>query len=158
MTPQLLGPLFTRDLQRLRQELASFPNDASLWQSVPGITNPAGNLALHLEGNLRQYIGRELAGIPYTRDRDLEFGTKALTQADLLARVDQLAQWLPNAVEQLPSSQLHLPFPTEPWGYPVITGQFLLHLYGHLQYHLGQIDYIRRAVTGNGAIAQAGLR
>lgn len=68
-----LAKLFGRDLARLRKEIAEFPSDEMLWQTLPGVTNSAGNLALHLEGNLREFIGRQLGGIGYQRDRPLEF-------------------------------------------------------------------------------------
>ena len=53
-----LAALFRRDLTRLIQQLDAFPNDQVVWQCAPGVTNSAGNLVLHLEGNLREYIGR----------------------------------------------------------------------------------------------------
>ena len=64
-----LAALYTRDLTRLVQELEAFPDTETLWQTRAGITNSAGNLALHLEGNLRQFIGRLLGQLDYTRDR-----------------------------------------------------------------------------------------
>jgi hypothetical protein len=39
-------------------------------------------------------------------------------------------------------------------GGPVTNRQFVIHLYGHLNYHLGQIDYLRRMLTGQGALAR----
>ncbi len=60
-----LSALFVRDLERLIQELQAFPDTASVWKTAPGVTNAAGTLALHLEGNLREYIGRQLGQIAY---------------------------------------------------------------------------------------------
>ena len=48
-----LASLFSRDLNRLRNQIDSFPNDEALWLTLPGVPNSAGNLALHIEGNLR---------------------------------------------------------------------------------------------------------
>lgn len=39
-------------------------------------------------------------------------------------------------------------------GEPLTNRQFVIHLYGHLNYHLGQIDYLRRTLTGDGALAK----
>jgi hypothetical protein len=39
-------------------------------------------------------------------------------------------------------------------GGPVTNRQFVIHLYGHFSYHLGQIDYLRRMLTGQGALAR----
>ena len=55
-----LAALFARDLRRLQQQLDAFPDDATVWATAPGVTNSAATLALHLEGNLREYIGRQL--------------------------------------------------------------------------------------------------
>lgn len=72
-----LAALVRRDLTRLLQQLQAFPNEAALWQTVPGISNSAGNLVLHLDGNLREYVGRQLGGLPYQRQRNLEFSLKS---------------------------------------------------------------------------------
>ena len=45
-----LAFLFSRDLTRLGKQIEAFPNDEALWQTLPGVLNPAGNLALHIEG------------------------------------------------------------------------------------------------------------
>lgn len=149
--------LFARDLARLRQQITAFPTDSLLWQTVPGITNSAGNLALHIEGNLSEYIGRQLAGRSYQRDRNAEFATRGLSQAELDSRIRDLELWLPDAVASLNEAALVNTYPTEVWGAPLPTGQFLLHLLGHMNYHMGQIDYLRRMLTGSGAIELAGL-
>jgi len=62
-----LAALFSRDLTRLIQELEAFPSDETLWQRPAGVKNSAGNPVFHLEGNLREYIGRHLGQIDYLR-------------------------------------------------------------------------------------------
>ena len=146
--------LFTRDLRRVAQEIEAFPNDESLWQTAPGVTNSAGNLALHLEGNLREYIGRQLGGIAYTRQRPLEFSITALTRAEVAARIDAVRETI---IPSLASADLDAHFPEDVLGLPLTARQFVLHLLGHLNYHLGQIDYLRRMNTGDGAIPLAGF-
>jgi hypothetical protein len=146
MTEQLAG-LFRRDLGRLTQELRAFPDGATLWQTVPGVTNSAGNLTLHLEGNLREYIGRLLGSLPYTRDRANEFGARGLTTADLIARVEAVTVMVPAVVAALAPETLDSLYPDSLPGGPQSTKQFLLSLYGHLNYHLGQIGYLRRVLT-----------
>jgi hypothetical protein len=150
-----LATLFTRDIIRLRQELEAYPDTASLWITGPGVTNAAGTLALHLEGNLREYIGRQLGGIDYTRDRPAEFSTRGVAKADLLARIDAVVTAIPAVVAGLSESALDAPYPEAVLGRTWSTRQFLIHLNGHLNYHLGQIDYLRRLTTGAGAIQLA---
>ena len=39
-----------------QDKIEAFPNDEALWQTLPGVMNSAGNLALHIEGNLREVL------------------------------------------------------------------------------------------------------
>jgi hypothetical protein len=152
-----LAELFKRDLTRLVQELSAFSNEETLWQIVPPITNSAGNLALHLEGNLREYIGRQLGNVAYSRQRDLEFATKVLPKQDLIRRLQAVSELVPGIVSGLSGPALEATYPEEVYSPALSTGQFLLLLYGHLNYHLGQIDYLRRMLTKEGAIELASL-
>lgn len=152
-----LAALFARDLTRLVQELQAFPDDAALWATVPGVSNAAGTLALHLEGNLREYVGKQLGHIDYARNRPLEFSQRGVPQADLVTRVEAVLAMVPPVVAALTAEQLGATFPEQVLASPISTQQFLIHLSGHLNYHLGQIDYVRRMATGHGAIQLAGL-
>ena len=152
-----LSALYARDITRVVQELRAFPDAATVWRTVPGVTNAAGTLALHLEGNLREYIGRQLGKIAYTRDRPLEFSARDVPQAELVARLESVQEMVPRVMASLSHGQLDATYPEPFYGKPISTRLFLVHLNGHLNYHLGQIDYLRRAVTGAGAIDLAGL-
>jgi len=157
MVSNELAALYARDLARLLQELRAFPDTASVWKTAPGVTNAAGTLALHLEGNLREYIGRQLGHLAYTRQRPLEFSARGVEQAELIARIEAVHEMVPRVVGSLSHGQLDGTYPEPFYGQPITTRQFLIHLNGHLNYHLGQIDYLRRYTTGEGAIELAGL-
>jgi len=151
-----LASLFARDLERLVQEIRAFPDTAALWRTAPGVTNAAGTLGLHLEGNLRDLVGRVLGGIAYVRDRPLEFSARDVPQTDLVQRLDAVRDTIPPLIAALsPETLVDATYPEPFNGATLSTGRVLLHLYGHLSYHLGQIDYLRRVTTGNGAIALA---
>ena len=66
-----LNALFTRDLIKLKDEIALYRDDDALWSVKEGISNSGGNLCLHLIGNLRTYIGKTLGGVYYERDLSL---------------------------------------------------------------------------------------
>jgi hypothetical protein len=153
-----LAALFRRELTRLSQELHAFPDDETLWKTAPGVSNSAGNLTLHLEGNLREYIGRQLGGLEYRRERDREFSQTGVPADLLKARIASLAEEIPAIVSRLTEADLEAIYPEHVFGSPLSTRQLLLSVYGHLGYHLGQIDYLRRVVTGHGAIALAALQ
>jgi hypothetical protein len=150
---QELGALYRRDLTKLIQELQAFPSDALLWGRAPGITNSAGNLALHLEGNLREYIGRQLGAIPYKRERPLEFSTTGLPVADLVTRIERVRDVVPGVIAALSREALERVYPENVLGERMSTQQFLIHLLGHLNYHLGQINYLRRMTTAGSPAA-----
>lgn len=152
-----IAALYARDIARLIQELRAFPDTATLWRTLPGVTNSAGNLALHLEGNLREYIGRQLGKVDYARERPLEFSLKGMEKDEVIARIEAVHTLVPWVVGGLSSDALVATYPEPFHGSSVSTQQFLIHLSGHLNYHLGQIDYLRRALTGDGAIALTGL-
>ncbi len=152
-----LAALFHRDLTRLQQQLHAWPEGDLLWQRAPGIANSAGNLILHLEGNLRDYVGRSLGGVPYHRERDREFAAQTVPLAELAARLDEVTQLVPGIIRRLSDAQLQATFPGNPLGSPISVQQFLIHLHGHLNYHLGQIDYLRRMRTSGNAVDYAGL-
>jgi len=152
-----LSALFVRDLERFIQELQAFPDTASAWRTAPGVTNAAGTLALHLEGNLREYIGRQIGEIAYSRQRPLEFSARDVPQAELIARLEAVKAMIPGVLPGLSPSQLDRTYPEAIHGKSITTRQFLMHLLAHLNYHLGQVDYLRRITTGKGAIELAVL-
>ena len=156
-TGKELAALFRRDLRRLAQEVEAFPSDEALWKVLPGVTNSAGNLVLHLEGNLREYIGRQLGDVAYQRERPREFADKGVPQAELKTRVEKLVALIPEVLETLPKKGWKEPAAEKIQGQKLSVRQFVMHLHGHFNYHLGQIDYLRRALTGNGARALVDL-
>jgi hypothetical protein len=147
-----LADLFRRDLTRLAQELRAFPDDATLWATLPGVSNSAGNLTLHLEGNLRHFIGYHLGGVAYTRVREEEFVAAGIPAADLVQRIESLQSFIPDIVAGLTQAQLDSIFTASVWDGQRVTSQFLFHIYGHLNFHLGQIGYLRRILTGGSSV------
>lgn len=150
-----LAFLYRRDLPRLVHQLDAF-DDQQLWAVLPGVTNSAGTLLLHLNGNLREYIGRQIGGVAYQRDRPREFAARDVPRAELAADLAALPALVGGVIESLSDSRWDDMFPEQvlPGG-PVTNRQFVAHLYGHLNYHLGQIDYLRRALSGHGALKLA---
>jgi uncharacterized damage-inducible protein DinB len=147
-----LAALYRRDLARLVRHLDAL-DDARLWQVLPGVTNSAGTLLLHLNGNLREYVGRQIGGVPYVRDRPREFAARNVPRAEMTAALTELASLIPGVIEKVTETRWAETFPENVLGEPLTHRQFVVHLYGHLNYHLGQIDYLRRVLTGEGALA-----
>jgi hypothetical protein len=152
-----LAALFSRDLTRLIQELRAFPSDETLWERAPGVKNSAGNLVLHLEGNLREYVGRQLGQVAYSRARDREFALTGVSRDDLVQRMEQVRALVVKVVSQLSDRELAESYPERVLETTLSAHDFLVHLDGHLNFHLGQIDYLRRILTEGSAVAFAGL-
>ncbi len=152
-----LAALFRRDLSRLIQQIEAYPNDEMVWHTHPAITNSAGNLVLHLEGNLREYVGRQLGNIPYSRNRELEFSSMGLSREELVRRVGELKVSIPSAIEGLSPEQFEMEYPEIVLQRATSTREFLIHLHGHLNWHMGEIDYLRRILTDGKAVTAAGL-
>ena len=148
MTPQILSRTLLRELDTLRDEIRSYPDERDLWTVPPGVRNSAGNLALHLAGNLRHFVGGVLGGSGYVRDREAEFRRRDVPREEVLALVEAAREEVESALARLDPAGLDAEYPLEIVGRRPRTGDFLLHLGAHLAYHLGQIDYHRRIVTG----------
>src|SRR4029077_19219374 len=87
-TTTWISAIMARDLRALRRELEAYADERDIWRIQPGISNSAGNLALHLTGNLQYFIGTVLGGTGYVRDRDAEFNRRDVSRAELLRQVD----------------------------------------------------------------------
>ena len=139
-----LQTLFARDLTKLHQEIEAYRHEEALWRTAPGISNPAGNLCLHLVGNLNTYIGAELGRTGYVRHRDQEFSLRDVPRTELLQRVADTRRVVDAALAPLTDAQLDAEYPLLVLEAKTSTGYFLVHLATHLAYHLGQINYHRR--------------
>ena len=142
-----LKKLFGRDLRRLFREIEVFDNEAALWQTGGDVKNSAGNLCLHLYGNLQTYIGAVLGGTGYVRDRDAEFSLKDIPKEKLLRNIQTTSEVVEQTLAHLNDELLDALYPQEVLGKPMSVRFFMLHLYGHLNYHLGQINYLRRMIS-----------
>jgi len=147
MLLETLTALFQRDLAKVSSELNQYPNEEQIWAVPPGITNSAGNLCLHLIGNLNTYIGGELGQSGYVRQRDLEFSLRDIPRAVLLAQLDETASLVSRTLLSLNEARLDEEYPLLVFENKTSTGFMLVHLATHLAYHLGQINYHRRLVT-----------
>lgn len=147
MLTDVLIQLYERDLNKLKEEIELYADEADLWNVGGDIVNPAGNLCLHLIGNLKHFFGGVLGGTGYVRDRDAEFSTKNVARIELLQGIDEARTVVVSTLEKLTDEDYAKTYPLEVFGKPMTTGFFLTHLATHLTWHLGQINYHRRLLT-----------
>jgi hypothetical protein len=152
---QWIATVMTRELRALRREVESYRSDEDLWELVPGIANPGGNLVLHLAGNIQYYVGNVLGKTGYVRNRDAEFGDRDVPRDELIGELDQAIAAVETGFAGVQDADLEKPYPEAVGGVNSTTGAFLAHLAVHLAYHLGQVDYHRRMLTGEGRTVQA---
>lgn len=161
LTPSTLQAVILRELGAVRRTVEAYPDDASPWAERPGLPNVGGTLVLHLAGNLQHYIGAVLGKSGYRRNRDAEFSRRDVPRAALLGEIDAARQAVERGMAAVSEDTLAAPYPEPIARRAVATGDFLVHLTTHLAYHLGQLDYHRRVVTGDsrsiGAIAVSEL-
>jgi uncharacterized damage-inducible protein DinB len=141
--------LMARELGAFAREVELFPDDDALWRTVPGVANSAGNLALHVCGNLRHFVGAVLGGSGYVRDREAEFATRSGRRGDVARLVRDTAGVVSSVLSRLTPQVLQAPYPQSHDGAQLRCDTFLLHLCTHLAFHLGQAGYLRRALTGD---------
>ncbi len=145
--------IMARDLRAFAREIELFPGDELVWKTLPGVSNSAGNLALHVCGNLEHFVGRVLGGTDYVRDREHEFGARSGARADLVREIHTTRDVVELTLSDLPPGSLDHPFPQPVAGVTLSTRTFLLHLAAHLAFHLGQAGYLRRVLTGDATTA-----
>ena len=147
MLKETLLEIFERDLNKLKDEISQYKDENSLWIIKKEISNSAGNLCLHLIGNLNHFIGTALGNSGYVRDRDNEFSAKNIPRAELVSEIEKTIETVTKTLKKLSAEDFEKDFPLEKHGKIVKTDFMLLHLITHFNYHLGQINYHRRLIS-----------
>jgi hypothetical protein len=137
-----------RELETLKEELASYPSEADIWALPDGISNSGGTLALHLCGNLRHFVGAILGDSGYVRRRDAEFADRDVPLSVLLENIDETIEAVTAALETYNDERLAASPKFEVGKLRAEAPDFLIHLVSHLAFHAGQLNYHRRIVTG----------
>jgi uncharacterized damage-inducible protein DinB len=150
MLIETLKTIFNRDLRRLRNEIGLYKSEERIWHTEKGIANSAGNLCLHLVGNLNTYIGGVIGNTGYIRQRELEFSLKDIPRSELIRKIDDTMVVVDNALSGLTERNLHLEYPILVFSEKTSTEYMLVHLATHLTYHLGQVNYHRRLLDDEG--------
>jgi uncharacterized damage-inducible protein DinB len=144
MVLETLKTLFNRDLNKLKSEIGLYQNENKIWSIDKNISNSAGNLCLHLIGNLNTYIGAQIGKTNYVRNRELEFSQKDIPRSELIAKIEATLFVVNHALDKLTDENLKEEYPLLVFETKTSTEFLLIHLTTHLAYHLGQINYHRR--------------
>ena len=144
MLNNVLADFYERDIRRLIEEVNLFRNEEDLWRTQGSVKNSCGNLALHITGGLNHLIGATLAQSGYVRDRDQEFICKGVARKDLVARLEELIPMISETLNALTHEQMETDYPIFFDKPKTSVSYVLVQLLAHLNYHLGQVNYLRR--------------
>jgi len=131
-----------KKLASVVHELAAPLSDEQLWAKPFAFGNSVGHLVLHLTGNLNYYVGTQIAGTGYTRDRPLEFtDVTRPSQEEVLKKFDQAIEMVLGAISNQSA---------EDWSkeYAAVGADakdrfgMILTCATHLHHHIGQMMYI----------------
>lgn len=145
-----VAAILDRDLGAVARQVEAYADEQDLWRLPPGLPNCGGTLALHLAGNIQHYLGARLGDTGYLRNRPAEFSARDLPRSALLREIAAAREAVRAAAARVDAERLTDDFPETVGGVRIPTGHYLIHLVAHFAYHLGQLDYHRRLVTGDG--------
>jgi len=95
-------------------------------------------------GNLNHFIGATIGKSGYIRQREKEFVTTNVTKEELLNLIEETKAAVILSLEKFNMKEANAIYPINVFGEEMTYGFFLIHLHSHLNYHLGQINYLRR--------------
>lgn len=144
---RLTKTALTAEMDQLAEAVRGFVReltDEQLWRKPTEPGNSVGHLVLHLTGNLSHFIGAQIGGTGYVRDREREFTeTEMPSRTVLLERFDAAIATFRRVVEGLDAAKLCAPHPEVRFG--TVLGA-LVKVTSHFALHRGQMSYIVRLV------------
>ncbi len=143
MSVKSLHDLYVFELENLRREISFYKHESNLWLVHSAVNNSAGNLCLHLTGNIQHFIGAIVGKTDYVRNRDAEFNDKHQSKLDLLNEIEKATEVTQLTFDTLNEEDLTKTYPIDFMGIQT-TDFYLTRFLAHLSYHLGQISYHRR--------------
>lgn len=146
MNKKELITFFERDLNKVISEIELYKNEKKIWHVEKEISNSAGNLVLHLIGNLHTFIGKEIGKTNYVRNRDLEFSQENITKQELINGINDTIKMVKESLTTITNDEMKKDYPILKFSKNESTEYLLVHLAIHLAYHLGQINYHRRLI------------
>jgi hypothetical protein len=144
MLNTVLANFYERDLRRMIEEVNLFKNEENLWRTQGSMKNSSGNIVLHIIGGLNYLIGTNLAQTGYVRNRELEFSAKDVERNELVAGLEKLIPLINQTLNAFTPDQMEAAFPIMFDDARRSNSYVLVQLVAHLNYHLGQLNYLRR--------------
>ena len=133
-------------LPRIAACVRTLSSEQIWWRANPA-SNSVGNLALHLEGNVRQWIVSGLGGAPDFRQRDKEFSELGpVPRRTLLARLRKAVSEADRVMRKLDAKALARTYSIQ--GFRVTGLEAVFHVAEHFSHHAGQIILLTKLLGG----------
>ena len=143
---QASGSLLQVYLPRLEACMRELSPEQIWWRANPA-SNSVGNLALHMAGNVRQWIVAGLGGAPDRRERDREFSERGpLPRRALLARLRKAVTDADRVMRKLNGAALARTYSIQ--GFRVTGLCAVFHVAEHFSHHTGQIILLTKMLGG----------
>lgn len=140
--PELAARYLEEYLDKIRLAVERLSEDQLWWRPAPG-TNSAGNLILHLCGNLSLWLLAGVGGRPFERHRAEEFSAdRTHGKAELLARLEEVVAACRGVLAAVEPADLERPAAIQ--GYETELLDAVVHAVEHMSYHTGQIVWIAK--------------
>ncbi len=121
--------------------------DQQVWWRPNEASNSIGNLVLHLNGNVRQWLVSPFTGLQDTRDRPAEFfERRVIPAAVLLEKLGASMQDASEVLARLTEADLLATFQIQ--GYTVSGLAAVYQVVEHFAMHYGQILTITKLLRG----------
>lgn len=122
-------------------------SEDEVWWRPNAQSNSAGNLILHLCGNMRQWVIHGVGGAEDVRQRKTEFAEQGpIPKAELLAQLEATLAEVDAVLQRVPAEALAQPREIQGFDQTVLSAIF--HVVEHFSYHTGQIIYLTKMRTG----------
>lgn len=142
-----IADLYERDLGKLSKEITLYKNEEDLWKAKEGIINPGGNLAVHIIGSVNHFVGSVLGKTGYVRDREAEFSVKDVPRDKILTDIEDAKKLAVKVISELSEEDMKKEYPLKVGDQPSSVREILIFFLAHLNYHLGQLNYLRRILN-----------
>ncbi len=146
MLNNILANFYERDIRKLIEEINLFKNEENIWRTAGSVKNSCGNLVLHIIGGMNYLIGTTLAQTKYVRNREQEFIQKNIDRNELVEQLEALILMINQTLNALTAEQMEAEYPIFFDKPKTSVTYVLVQLLVHLNYHLGQVNYLRRVL------------
>lgn len=121
-------------------------SEEQVWAKPVESANSIGNLILHLQGNVNQYIASGLGGEKDMRNRDWEFEASQVSKKkELEKNFENCLNKACKVLKGLHPEQLQAEYELQ--GFHLTGTDVVIHVTEHLSYHVGQIALLTKLMV-----------